>query len=29
MFNWYELRERWKHDQVFMKESKIAAAEHL
>ena len=28
MFNWYELREKWKHDPEFMKEKQTGEREH-
>ena len=29
MFNWYELREKWKHDLGFVKEKQTSETEHL
>ena len=28
MFNWYELREKWKHDPKFVKEKQTGETEH-
>ena len=29
MFNWFELREKWKHEPKFVKEKQAGETEHL